>query len=839
MPTNKEWKEILRKEASKNPDAFYATSILKSEGFKRSQCNKCGKFFWAINSKNVCGDPNCAGGFKFIENTVAKNKLDYIQIWQEFSKMFNLFGYTPIKRYPVAARWRDDTDFVQASIYDFQPYVVTGQVEPPANPLVVPQFCLRFNDIDNVGMTASHFTGFVMIGQHTFVKPEAWKQNDYFRHIYLWLTKGLAIPKEELTFHEDGWAGGGNAGSCMEFFSQGLEIGNQVYMSYEIKNDTLHQLKTKVLDMGMGQERCAWFASGKETAYDAVFPTVTKKMRALTGLKLDKVSSQIVKDFLPYASYLNMDETEDIEKTWMDIAKKAHTDVKTLKKIILPSAAMYSVAEHSRALLVALNDGVLPSNVGGGYNLRVILRRAFDFMTKYGWKIDLNDLMTLHAHYLKPQFPELSENLNDIAEIINVEKKKYLATREKSKQIVEKLIQEEINNEKLIELYDSHGINPELIKEEFAKSNRELKIPDNFYALVAEKHEANKAKEAKEEKETLNLDNIGETKILYYDDYKLTDFKAVVLKIIEKRGKYNVILNQTAFYPVSGGQDKDEGTMNKIPVTNIFKQGNHIVHVLEQKPDFKELDEVHCKIDLDRRIQLTQHHTATHIINGAARRVLGNHVWQAGAEKTIEKARLDITHYEQLTPEQIAGIEKIANEIIARNIPVESKILPRNTAEAEYGFRLYQGGAVPGKELRVVNIPNFDVEACGGTHLKLTGEAVSIKILRTSKISDSILRIEFVAGKAAYEKGKGNEELINKIKSLLNCEENQIPGRIQELFDLWKTIVKKNKKADFVLKSDTEFEGDVIAKSCEILRTQQEHLVKTIERFISEIKKIK
>ncbi len=462
-----------------------------------------------------------------------------------------------------------------------------------------------------------------------------------------------------------------------------------------------------------------------------------------------------------------------------------------------------------------------------------------DFIQKYGWKIELNDIINMHAHYLKPQFPELSENLKDVAEIIDVEKKKYLATKEKSKQIVEKLVSEEINIEKLIELYDSQGINPELIKEEFTKTNKELKIPDNFYAMVSEKHEANKIEEVKEEKEKLNLAEVPETKILYYDDYKLVDFKAVVLKIIEKHGKYNIILNDTAFYPASGGQDKDEGTMNKIPVTDIFKSGNHIVHVLEQKPDFKELDEVHCKINWDRRIQLTQHHTATHIVNAAARRVLGNHVWQAGAEKTMEKARLDITHYEQLTAEQIAGIEKVANEIIARNIPVYSKILPRNAAEAEYGFRLYQGGAVPGKELRVVDIPQHDAEACGGTHLKTTGEAVSVKIIKTSKISDSILRIEFVAGKAAYEKGKGNEELIAKIKSLLNCEENQIPARTQELFDLWKTIVKKNKKVDFVLKSDAKFEGDAIAKSCEILRTQQEHLVKTIERFISEIKEKK
>ena len=203
MKSDKEQKKEFNKLVSKNPDKYYATKVLKTSGFSRKQCDKCDTYFWSVKKSKVCGDAACSGGFRFIGDTPAKKKLDYVVVWKEFSKLFSKLGYKPIKRYPVAARWRDDTDFVQASIYDFQPWVVSGEVKPPANPLVVPQFCLRFNDIDNVGITGQHYVGFVMIGQHAFVSPEEWDQDKYFSDIKLWLNKGLGIKDEEIFFHED------------------------------------------------------------------------------------------------------------------------------------------------------------------------------------------------------------------------------------------------------------------------------------------------------------------------------------------------------------------------------------------------------------------------------------------------------------------------------------------------------------------------------------------------------------------------------------------------------------------------------------------------------------
>ncbi|HLD97615.1 MAG TPA: alanine--tRNA ligase, partial [Candidatus Nanoarchaeia archaeon] len=772
-------------------------------------------------------------------------KLGYIEVWQEFSRHFSKLGYTPIRRYPVAARWRDDTDFVQASIYDFQPYVVSGEVDPPANPLVVPQFCLRFNDIDNVGITGAHYTGFVMIGQHAFVPPEKWKQADYFRDIHSWLRQGLGLPNEEITYHEDAWAGGGNFGPCMEYFSRGLELGNQVYMMYEVNRDggsgsggsSYKELKLKVLDMGMGQERNAWFTGAAPTSYETTFPTVVKKLQDITGIK---VEPQLLQRFLPYSSYLNIDEVESIDKAWETVAEKIGISAPELKKTILPLSALYSVAEHSRSLLVALSDGVLPSNVGGGYNLRAILRRALSFIDSNGWSVELPELCELHAAYLKPQFPELSEHLGEVAQVLEAEKRKFSETKSRSAQIVQHLVskQENIGEEKLVELYDSNGISPELIKEEAQKLGKAVSVPENFYALVAGRHEKAQQSEAAttatKRAMKLDLPGIPPTSVLYYSDYTVVKFTATILKIIDD--KY-VVLDQTYFYPTSGGQEHDTGVMGGCEVVDAFKQGNIVVHVLASNSrGLKAGQKVDCQVNWERRQQLAQHHTATHILNGVCRKLLGNHIWQAGAAKFTDKARLDITHYEQLTEQQLRQIESEANKIIASDVAVHKSFVPRTEAEQKYGFSIYQGGIVPGKLLRIVDVEGLDVEACGGTHLNHTAEAGRIKILRSSKIQDGIVRLEYVAGKAESLAAAAKEKIVEELAAMLNCEPSQVPGRVEELFEKWKAAVKKGKPADAQLTSTVNYEGDAIAKVVELLRTQPENVTKTVARFLNELK---
>jgi len=838
MPSDKEIKKEFKVRASKDPDKYYATDALKKEGFIRKQCS-CGTFFWTVNpEQKVCGDPACSGGFRFIGDSPAKKEMSYIEVWKQFARLFSKWGYTPIPRYPVVARWRDDTDFVQASIYDFQPYVVSGEVQPPANPLVVPQMCLRFNDIDNIGITGAHYSAFVMIGQHAFMPEAKWDQDKVFTDIHNWLKQGLGLPNNEITFHEDAWAGGGNFGPCMEYFSRGLELGNQVYMLYEQTPSGPKPLKLKVLDMGMGHERNAWFTKGTSTSYETTFPTVVKKLHEITGLDIDR---ELMKRFLPYSSYLNVDEVEDINTTWSMVADKIGMDVTKLKNKIMPLAALYSVAEHSRALLVALSDGALPSNVGGGYNLRILFRRALSLIDRYSWKVEMSDLAGWHADFLKPIFPELSENLDSVTRILEVEKQKYMATKKKSRQIVSHIIKSKVTEQRLLQLYDSQGIAPEIIREEAQRLGKDIRVPENFYTRVAELHEKKEQEHATKREEKLELDNIPETEILYYDDYAKTEFKSEVQKIMGK----NLILERTAFYPTSGGQLHDIGEIEGQKVIDVFKQGAVIIHVLEEKPEFKAGCTVSGKIELERRKQLAQHHTATHIVNAAARKVLGKHINQAGAKKTLAKAHLDITHYQAVSEPELKKIENEANRIVKAGLLVNSSVLARSDAEKQYGMSIYQGGAVPGKKIRVIDIKGTDVEACGGTHLKNTKEAGEIKLLKSTKIQDGVVRLTFTAGKAREKTTKAEEGVLAEAARILGVTEQEIPGRAQELFSNWKIARKALKKKqkielnELTLCKEEKYTGDVLARTSEILRTQPEHIVNTIKKFKTQLEDMK
>ncbi|MBS1266692.1 MAG: Alanine--tRNA ligase [Candidatus Woesearchaeota archaeon] len=839
MKSDKQIKKELKIKASKDPDKYYATKILKKYGFKRNQCPKCNTYFWSTHkSRKVCGDSICSGGFTFFKKNPAK-KLTYIQVWKEFAKLFKKLGYTPIKRYPVVARWNPTMQFTIASIAAFQPFVVSGQVKPPANSLVIPQFCMRFTDIDNVGYTGSHMTGFVMIGQHMFVPKQHWDQDKVFEHIKSWLNKGLGIKDSEITFHEDAWAGGGNSGPCMEYFVKGVELGNQVYMLYEQTPDgKLADLKLKICDMGMGMERNAWFSQATPTIYDAVFPTVIEKLLEKTQVKYDR---ELMKKFAKYAGRLNHDEVDDIDKSWKEIADKLNTNVEELKQKIEPMAGIFSIAEHTRALLFALNDGALPSNVGGGYNLRVLLRRSLGFADKFGWEINLGEICKWHAQYLEPIFPELMENLDNISKILKVEKQKYNNTKKKTKRIVKKIIKKPLTKEILLELYDSQGIDPEMVKKEAAKLGKKVAIPPNFFGMISDMHENKTQIHRTKREQKLRLEGIPETKANYFKDYKKTEFDATVLFVKENK----VVLDKTLFYPTSGGQLHDKGKILDFPVVDVFKQGAYIIHVLEKKPWFKPGAKVHGHVDLDRRILLSQHHTSTHIVNAAAKQVLGNHINQAGAKKTMKKAHLDMTHYQSITNQQLKQIENQANKIVKQDLKITKRFYPRRKAEDKFGMQIYQGGAVPGKTVRIVKIGDIDIEACGGTHLNKTSQTGNIKILRSTKVQDGIVRIEFVAGAAAQKQQEKNQQILDKLSKMLNVPNNQIPARCQELFKKWKKArkaVKKNRDIDLKqleLSSTQKYSGNILKQTAKILRTQPKHVTKTVNRFLNQLDKFK
>ncbi|MFH1583697.1 MAG: alanine--tRNA ligase [Actinomycetota bacterium] len=779
-------KKKLRAQFAKDWKKYYNMDTLKQEQFHRKKCSKCGINFWTRDtSRIICGDSACIGKYEFIGNPPTKKALEYTDVWKRFAKTLGKLGYTEIPRYPVIARWRDDTWFTEASIYCFQPYVISGEVKPPANPLVIPQPSLRFNDIENVGITGSHYTCHTHMGQHAFVSPTKFRPDTYLKHIYIWLTEGLNIPKDEIIFHEDVWAGGGSFGPCMEYFVRGLELGNQVYQQFKETPTGSQRLPLSVLDMGAGLERKAWITQKTPTSYDVVFGPLVKKYSKKFGLKYDE---KLFAKFAEYAGTLNINEITDVNKAWEAISKKINIKPEELKETLEPLSAFYSILDHTRALLFAIADGALPSNSGGGYNLRVILRRTLKFKEKFAWNFDIVEMMRDHANILKPMYPELIASIPDIERVIRIEEEKYKESRKQSLQALNNTLnkQKSVTNNDLIKLYDSQGILPEDVKTLAEERNIKINIPDNFYSQVASTH----MHEIK--KKNLNVKDLKlpPTKLLFYDDEYTKEFIAIVQKVMDRF----VVLDKTLFYPTQGGQLCDLGYIQGIKVVNVEKWGPVIVHELEKKPNFKAKQKVIGKIDWERRYAMMKHHTATHVINGLARQMLGNHIWQAGSYVAPDKARLDITHYETLTFEQLQELERRANQIETDSLKVAKAFVDKDKAEKMYGFRLYQGGAIPGSSLRILNIEGLDVEACGGTHVNNTSEIGFIKILGIKKIQDGVVRLEYCAGKPAIEKIQQLERISRDACSIFGVTPEQMPKTCDRFFTEWKAQKKELKK---------------------------------------------
>ncbi|MDD5337713.1 MAG: alanine--tRNA ligase, partial [Candidatus ainarchaeum sp.] len=770
-------KDQLRARFRKEWKKHYDLDALKQRGFSRQECKKCRRAFWAQAERDFCGDPGCIG-YEFIGNAPSSKKLGYVETWNRIKKYFTEHGHGYVAPYPTVARWRDDLYFTIASINDFQPYVVNGELEPPYNPLIVPQPCIRFGDIGNVGVTGRHYTNFVMIGQHAFNTEKTglfyWKDQALGHDIEC--LKDLGVKEQDLVFIEDVWAGGGNFGPSMEYFSRGLELGNCVFMQYEVAKTGERELKTKVIDMGAGLSRLAWITHGSPTSYEVVFGDVIKGMKKDFGVNIDeKLFSQYAK----LAGGLALDEVKDVGAEKAKIAKMLGTTKEELFGKLEPLQALYASADHTCTLLFTVTDGMLPSNSGGGYNLRLILRRVFGFEERYGFKFDYAKIMEGHAKHLHGIFPHLKEGVESTAAVIDEEKRKFLATKEKSRGKVMSVLSsgKKVDFEDLKVLYTSHGVPPEYVAELGVKSNLKIEIPENFYEL------ARASDEAEEAEPKIDVAQFPKTEALFYSE--VDEFKAKVLGIAE--GKY-LVLDKSAFYAESGGQVGDTGAIEGKQVKSVIKVAGVILHETESISQFKPGQKVLGKVDLERRKAISKNHTAAHMLNAAARLVLGKHIWQGGSHKDVGKAHLDVTHYRRITQQELDEIERRVNQWIMDDIAIIVEVLPRNVAEEKYGFGLYQGGAVPGKELRIAKIEGVDVEACGGTHQmnKNTGEIGFFKIIKREGVQDGLERITYSTGLGALAYVQSLEAQLREASSKLSVSESELPRTVERFYEEWK-----------------------------------------------------
>ncbi|MEM2122187.1 MAG: alanine--tRNA ligase [Candidatus Bathyarchaeia archaeon] len=803
----------------------FSIPFFKDNEFLRFKCPICGSFYWTQNpdSKN-CGDAPCQP-YTFIGDPPTRMRYSLDEMRDRFIGYFEDHGHAPVSPYPIVARWREDVYLVGASIYNFQPYVTEGVIPPPANPLVISQPCIRLTDLDLVGPTnGRHLTIFEMGGAHAFNFPDReiyWKDETIRFHHEL-LTEGLGVRSEEVSYKEHFWSGGGNAGPDVEACISGLEISTLVFMKYKVEDAGLVELPIRTVDTGYGIERWTWLTQGSPSGFHPIYPQVIDEIAGESGVELDP---KLIAESTRLSSTLNLELHENRVEARRRLAELFDIDREKVHRALSDAEAIYAVADHTKALAFILSEGVIPSNVEEGYLARLLARRTMRLLRRLGLGDEaMLRIMELQIHHWGKTFTQIGEMRPEILDALNVEAEKYRRTLKKGVEKLNRIVGQlkdrgsrEIPVEVLTQLYDSHGLDPETVKE--LASEMAVNPPEDFYSRIAQKHSTVKGSpDTLEDRLKARVEGLNPTGILYYDRPEIRRFKARVLEVIDD---IYVVLDRTAFYPERGGQVADQGRLSfndkLIQVVDVQRIGKVILHrVGEGNPLPPVGAEVIGEIDWERRLSLMRHHTATHILIGAARRLLGSHAWQAGARKEADRSRLDITHYRHLTPREVALLEEAACNIVVQNIPVEASWMPREEAERLYGFRIYQGGAVPGKELRIIKIGEWDVEACGGTHCHATGEVGLIKILNVEHPQDGVERLIFATGPQALRYIQEAYRTLEELSGALGAPRDEMVQAVEALKEKTKTLEKElsryvkaasAKKVEELLSGAAEIDG--------------------------------
>jgi len=775
----------------------------------RKQCPTCKEYFWTQNREQEnCGESTSDGCtcYTFLKDPPTRKRYSLPEMREAFLSFFENHGHARVKPYPVVARWRSDIYLTHASIIDFQPYVTDGIAPPPANPLVVAQPCIRLVDISNTGPTfGRHLTIFEMGGHHAFNYPdkEVYWKDQTVRYHHEFVTDLLGVKSDEVTYKEDVWVGGGNAGPDVECIVGGLEVATLVFMQYKVVNGEFIKLPIRTVDTGYGLDRFAWLSQGVPSCFHAVYGELLDKIFTMAGLKVD---DNLLFSVAKYSGLVSVDKTANRLDARRQVAKLVGIDVNKLDKVLIPIENAFAVADHTKCLSFILSEGIVPSNIHEGYLARLLFRRVYRLLKMLGMSERLYDVVDMQVDFWSKDYPHIKAMRNEIMEMLKVEEEKFEDTIKRGKGLVKRIADElkakrvsRLPEATLSELYDSHGLPPEIVKQAAENEGVKVEVPENFYALIANRHtQATKPVEEEETKAEATLEaatKLPPTEQLYYADAYVKEFDAKVLKVINSQ---YVVLDRTYFYPEGGGQPADHGFLTfgnvKAEVVDVRKVGRVIVHKIKGSSAPKEGAVVKGFLDWDKRYVLMKAHTATHLVNGAARRVLGEHVWQHGTQKGVESTRLDISHYRRLTPEEIHKIETLANQAVLADMQVETAWMPRSEAESRYGFRLYQGGAVPGKDIRVVKTGDWDVEACAGTHLKRTGEIGFVKIVYTERIQDGVERLGYAVGLQALKAVQQQESLLWKVSETLGAPLEKLDKTAEKLVkELKETNAEKRR----------------------------------------------
>ena len=794
-------------------------------------------WFWTCDDqRTTCGDTHedeytfigkpLIGGFE------QRGKALKDSMREAFLSFFETHEHQRVAPYPVLARWRDDIHLTIASIADFQPHVTSGQVAPPANPLTISQPCIRLTDVDAVGRSGRHLTTFEMMAHHVFNRPDEgemyyWME-ECVSYCHKMLTKTFGISDKEITYVENPWSGGGNAGPAVEVIVGGLELATLVFMNLEesedgdieLKGDRYKEMPLQIIDTGYGLERFCWAAAGTPTIYEAIYPETVEWLKTisgfsdvaakLAGLDLDNLLGEMSR----LNGIMNIEPGVDGEQlSQLFITRLAERGVELTHEQFMavtePLSRIYAIPDHLHALTHMLGDGLVPSNAKAGYLARMLARRILRMRDDLGVDLSLSELINHHLD-VNMDGHDMKQTRDGLLTIMNLEEERYTETLRKGTNLINQSLKsiekesESLPDELLFQLNDSHGLPPDMVINMARTSGWEkLRLRTGFSAEMAERHaKMAKAAAATTQQTSLvdELPSFPDTVPLYYNDVQQRSFDASVLAsipLLEGAGPdgatHAIVLSESCFYPEGGGQEGDYGSLTTDGTSRLVldtqKEGGLILHLCDGSLEIGDL--VHGSIDWRRRKQLMDHHTAVHIVGGAARRILGPHIYQAGANKSTELARLDITHYRRLSREDLDAIEILANEVLGQVSRTEKTILPRHEADKKHGFDLYQGGAPKGNEIRVLRISDHDVQACGGTHHDEPGQIGSIRVVRSTAVQDGVERLHIVAGESALQFAREQDELLRATSQTFAVSTDDLPKTAERFFSEWKEQRKR------------------------------------------------
>jgi alanyl-tRNA synthetase len=731
------------------------------------------------------------------------------EIRNAFSNYFIRNGHEKHKSSSLVPHNDPTLLFANAGMNQFKDFF-TGKANPTNRRAVTIQKCVRaggkHNDLENVGFTARHHTFFEMLGNFSF--------GDYFKEDairFAWelLTVDLKIPKDKLlvTVHDSDdealdiwhkkmgvprekifklgdksnfWEMGdvGPCGPCSEiFFDHGpekstgvpaghqeiddegryVEIWNLVFMQYEKYKDGT-EIKRKTLpkpsvDTGAGLERVTAVVQGKYFNYDTdIFEPIMKLTGKLTG-----------KDY--YAT-----KSED-EK-----------------------ASFRVVADHIRSCTMLITDGVIPSNDGRGYVLRRIIRRAVRHLSLLGLKeVSFYKLIPAVAESLGFEYPDNMANLALAEKLLKLEEEKFRKTLDTGLTLInEELTKlkpgQKLNGEVAFKLYDTFGFPLDLTEVILREKNLELDTKGFEDAMTRQKELSKKNSKFKVQEDNAKAfytikEKFGPTKFTGYEE--VTGNAKLIAKE-EIDGQFYLVFDKTPFYGESGGQLGDKGEIHSkegklATVTDTQKpvDGLH-VHLSSDADALSVGESYSLKVNHEERELTKRNHSATHLLQSALIKVLGPHVKQAGSSVGPDRLRFDFTHSEALRPEELSQVEELVNSAVASALTVTATQMTKDQATKKGAMALF--GEKYGDEVRVLEMGNFSVELCGGTHVSNTGEIGLFKILVETSLASGVRRIEAITSTTAINYLLNRSKILGEMEKQFAAKEERVLEKLTALF---------------------------------------------------------